>query len=41
MCNELEKAEPDKPITTQELKETLGNSNAGKTPGPDGAEKNS
>ena len=36
---ELETAEADKPITTEELKETLDNSNAGKTPGPDGAEK--
>ena len=36
---ELEKMEADKQITTEELKETFDNSNAGKTPGPDGAEK--
>ena len=35
----LDKSEADKPITTEELKETLDNSNSGKTPGPDGAEK--
>ena len=36
---DLEKEEADKLITTEELKETLDNSNAGKTPEPDGAEK--
>ena len=36
---DLEKEEADKLITTEELKETLDNSNTGKTPGPDGAEK--
>ena len=35
----LEKKEADKLITTEELKETLDNSNADKTPGPVGAEK--
>ena len=32
---ELDEIEADKPITTEELKETLDNSNAGKTPGPE------
>ena len=36
---ELDKLEADKQITTEELKERLDNSNAVKTPGPDGAEK--
>ena len=36
---DLEREEGDKLITTDELKETLDNSNAGKTPGPDGSEK--
>ena len=35
----LEKEEADKLITTDVLKETLDNSNTGKTPGPDGAGK--
>ena len=36
---ELEKLVADKQITTEELKETLDNLNASKTPGPDGANK--
>ena len=36
---DIEKTTADKVITTEELKETLDNSNSGKTPGPDGAEK--
>ena len=36
---EMERNDADKPIKIKELKDTLDRSNSGKTPGPDGVEK--